>query len=71
MSAIVIQPHIHGRGLTVEAADFMPLSTRIHVAGELNRLWAEFVNEMHSGPTIGGDTAAKFWNFVTSRGPAT
>jgi hypothetical protein len=70
MSAIVIQPHIHGRGLTVEAENFMPLSTRIHVAGELNRLWAEFVNEMHSGG-YGADTPAKFWKFVTTRASAT
>lgn len=71
MSAIVIQPHIHGRGLTVEAENYMPLSVRMYLARELNQLWAEFVNEMHDGATGGPGVAAKFWAYVTSRAPRT
>jgi hypothetical protein len=67
VSAIVIQPHIDGRhDLNPDPADYMPLSVRMHVARELNRLWAEFVNEMHDGPTPG--TAQKFWKYVLAGG---
>jgi hypothetical protein len=45
----------------------MPLASRVKVAGEINRLWEEFVNEMHDGTTGGAEVADKFWNFVTNR----
>ncbi len=46
-------------------ADYMPFGVRHHVAGEINRLWDEFVNEMHDGPLVGHDVATKFWAYVT------
>ena len=63
MSAIVISP-APGPDAS-RAEDWMPFTTRILVARELNRLWAEFVNEMHDGPTTGPYVAEKFWKFVT------
>lgn len=50
------------------AEDHMPFTTRLLVARELNRLWAEFVSEMHDGPTVGQDVAEKFWKYVLSGG---
>lgn len=44
---------------------WMPLHTRILVAREINRAWAEFVTDMHSGSTAGPDVAEKFWKYVT------
>ncbi len=68
MAAIVIQPHIDARGLTLDPADFMPLSARMKVAKELNALWEEFVTDMHDGPLVGVGIDEKFWKFVTTRG---
>lgn len=65
MTAIVIQPNSRFSRVTAEPEDFMPLSTRMKVARELNKLWAEFVTEMHDGELVGGDVADKFWKFVT------
>lgn len=66
MSAIVISPAPHEVSVAArDSADYMPPSTRIKVADEINRLWAEFVNEMHDGPTNGPYVAEKFWKFVT------
>lgn len=47
---------------------WMPFTTRLKVAKEINDLWAEFVTEMHDGPTAGPEVADKFWKFVTTRG---
>lgn len=66
MSAIVVG--VSPRFDPISPADFMPLSSRMKVAKEINRLWAEFVNEMHDGPTVGSEVADKFWEFVTTRG---
>jgi hypothetical protein len=65
MSAIIVGPHIDASGVTVAPENFMPLATRMKVAGELNALWAEFVKEMHDGPTVGTNVAEKFWAYVT------
>lgn len=69
MSGIVIAPSpITGDKLksgTLGPADYMPLSARVKVAAEINKLWAEFVNEMHDGSTHGRDVAEKFWAYVT------
>lgn len=51
-----------------DPANFMPFTTRMKVAGELNRLWAEFVTDMHDGPTGGPEVADKFWKFVLAGG---
>lgn len=67
MSAIEVHP-ARDAAATDSAADCMPFSTRLRVAKELNALWAEFVTEMHDGPTIGSEVADKFWKFVTTRG---
>ncbi len=71
-SAIVIGPSpVAGEKLkqgSLGAADYMPLSIRMHVAGELNRLWEEFVNEMHDGPLSGPQVAEKFWKYVLAGG---
>lgn len=53
---------------TFDPADWMPFSTRLLVARELNKLWEEFVTEMHDGSTSGPEVADKFWKFVTTRG---
>lgn len=68
MSAIVIRSAPREAGASPDPVDYMPFSVRHMAAGELNRLWAEFVTEMHDGPTVGGEVAAKFWKFVTTRG---
>lgn len=71
MSAIVIRPHPDRSkmdSLFADGTDYMPFATRHLVAKELNRLWAEFVTEMHDGPTVGNDVAEKFWQFVSTRG---
>lgn len=68
MSAIVIRSAPREVGASPNPADYMPFSVRHRAAGELNRLWEEFVNDMHSGPTSGHEVADKFWKFVTTRG---
>lgn len=65
MTAIIIQPNARDSRVIAAPEDFMPLSTRMHVAREINQHWAEFVNEMHDGATVGPDVAKKFWAFVT------
>jgi hypothetical protein len=71
VSAIVVGQSPERRDGSVDPADRMPLHTRVKVAQEVNRLWAEFVNEMHDGPTIGPEVADKFWKFVTTQGRPT
>jgi hypothetical protein len=70
MSAIVVgnAPDDGRPPLGDGAVDYMPLSSRIKVAGEINRLWAEFVTEMHSGDTRGPEVAEKFWKYVLAGG---
>jgi hypothetical protein len=68
MSAIVIQPNTRSSRVVAAPEDFMPLSTRMFVAQRLNQLWAEFVNEMHDGATIGSGVAQKFWLYVITSG---
>ena len=68
MTAIVVRPVPYDEPDETDPASWMPFSTRIKVAQELNALWAEFVTEMHDGPTIGSEVADKFWKFVTTRG---
>lgn len=66
MTAIIIQPNTRVSRITVDdPADWMPLATRVKVARELNAAWAEFVKDMHDGPTVGSNVAEKFWAFVT------
>lgn len=65
MTAIIIQPNARDSRVVAKPEDFMPLSTRMRVASEVNALWAEFVNEMHDGELVGPKVAAKFWKFVT------
>jgi hypothetical protein len=64
VTAIVVRPSPEG-GHGFNPADWMPLSTRVKVAREINRAWEEFVNVMHDGPTTGPEVAEKFWRFVT------
>lgn len=68
MSAIVIgvAPWTEDRTRPSEA--WMPLSVRHAVAKELNTLWAEFVTDMHDGPTCGPEVARKFWKYVLAGG---
>jgi hypothetical protein len=69
MSSIIIQQHPDTRHRpTVLPEDYMPLATRMYCASQLNKLWAEFVNEMHDGETVGPDVARKFWKFVLAGG---
>lgn len=65
MAAIVVSPF---RGSGEGPEHHMPFSSRLRVAYEINALWAEFVTEMHDGPTTGQEVADKFWKFVTTRG---
>lgn len=65
MTAIIVQPNTRISRVVAEPEDFMPLATRMKVAREVNALWAEFVKEMHDGPTVGAGVAEKFWAFVT------
>lgn len=69
MSAIVIGPSPISQDRIktgdVTPADYMPFSTRHKVGEEINRLWEEFVEEMHDGSTNGQDVAEKFWKYVT------
>ena len=66
MSAIVVSPSPN-TARRDRPADYMPFTTRLLVARELNALWEEFVTEMHDGPTTGAEVAEKFWKFVTTR----
>lgn len=69
MSAIIIQQHQDARlRPTIAPEDFMPLATRMHVAREINRLWAEFTLVMHDGSLVGPDVARKFWKYVQTGG---
>lgn len=65
MSAIVIQPNTRDSRVVAEPEDFMPLATRMKIAKEVNAAWAEFVRDMHDGPTVGSGVAEKFWAFLT------
>lgn len=69
MSAIVVGPSpINGDRVArgdVSSADYMPMAVRHKIAGELNKRWQEFVDEVHDGSTHGREVAEKFWEFVT------
>lgn len=66
MSAIIIQPNTRtSRVIVDDPSTWMPLATRMKVAREINAHWAEFVKDMHDGPTVGTGVAEKFWAFVT------
>lgn len=52
----------------IDPADWMPLGVRVKVAKEINRLWEEFVDEMHDGPTTAPGVADKFWKYVLAGG---
>jgi hypothetical protein len=67
VSAIEVRP-ARDAAASDGSADWMPFSTRIRVARELNALWEEFVTEMYDGPLMGAEVAEKFWKFVTTRG---
>ena len=43
----------------------MPFSTRLVLGKELNKAWAEFVEEMHDGDLTGPEVADKFWKYLT------
>lgn len=69
MSAVVVRPapieaDRRRRG-EISQADYMPFSTRHKVARELNKLWEEFVGQMHDGPVRGPEVAEKFWKYVS------
>lgn len=68
-SAIVVSPspisHDALRAAEAGPADYMPLAVRMRVAGELNRLWEEFVTTMYGGPFNAPDLPEKFWKYVT------
>lgn len=66
MSAIIVRPVPWD--VEPVPADYMPFSSRAKVAREINRLWEEFVNEMHDGPTTGPEVADKFWKYVLAGG---
>lgn len=69
MSVIVIGPspvtQDRIKSGTLGPSDYMPLSARQKCADEINKLWKEFVEEMHDGSTHGRDVAEKFWKYVT------
>lgn len=67
MGAIVVRPAPED-AREDDARGWMPFTTRLRVARELNALWAEFVTDMHDGPTTGEQVAEKFWQFVSTRG---
>lgn len=69
MSAIVVGPAPNPVSVfSRDPADHMPFSSRLKVAEEINRLWREFVEEMHDGPTGGAEVAEKFWKYVLAGG---
>lgn len=67
--SIIIRPHPFSEAcsdrLSGDPTRHMPMHSRMRVAGEINKAWAEFVTDMHDGPTTGPEVADKFWKFVT------
>lgn len=72
MSAIIVGPSpIAGERVKegrVSRGDYMSLAVRMKVAGEINRLWREFVDEMYDGPLDDPNLPDKFWKYVLAGG---